>query len=222
MQRFCSEIKYSYPTEIGIYTQTDKGVHRVNPVSVLDEIGLGEIASSMQMNNISVCTELVDSETMRDSDYELVAGTSPEAYNQVVLIVNENNEVTDYTLYALGLRDTSVLKEDIQKMQQEIAEQGSVTGETAIEDEETTYTYDDLMNLDLRLVIPTDYYEKQEDGTYLNMQENEAYMEDLVADAEQLHVVGVVRTVNDNGSEYGKIGYTTALTEYVVSQSGSQ
>ena len=214
----CSEIKYSYPTEIGIYTQTDKGVHRVNPVSVLDEIGLGEIASSMQMNNISVCTELVDSETMRDSDYELVAGTWPEAYNQVVLIVNENNEVTDYTLYALGLRDTSVLKEDIQKMQQEIAEQGSVTGETAIEDEETTYTYDDLMNLDLRLVIPTDYYEKQEDGTYLNMQENEAYMEDLVADAEQLHVVGVVRTVNDNGSEYGKIGYTTALTEYVVSQ----
>lgn len=215
----CSEIKYSYPTEIGIYTTTDTGrVHRVNPVSVLEEIGMGDIASGMQMNNIGVCTELVDSESMRESDYELVAGDWPSAYNEVVLIVNENNEITDYTLYALGLRDTEALRDSILENQQKIMESGSAEGAVAIEDAESTYTYEDLMDLDLRLVLPTAYYEKQEDGTYLDMREDEDYMEQLVDQAETLQVVGVLQTVDDNGSEYGTIGYTTELTEYVVEQ----
>lgn len=215
----CSEIKYSYPTEIGIYTTTDTGrVHRVNPVSVLEEIGMGDIASGMQMNNIGVCTELVDSESMRESDYELVAGDWPSAYNEVVLIVNENNEITDYTLYALGLRDTEALRDSILENQQKIMESGSAEGAVAIEDVESTYTYEDLMDLDLRLVLPTAYYEKQEDGTYLDMREDEDYMEQLVDQAETLQVVGVLRTMDDNGSEYGTIGYTTELTEYVVEQ----
>ncbi len=215
----CSEIKYSYPTEIGIYTTTDTGrVHRVNPVSVLEEIGMGDIASGMQMNNIGVCTELVDSESMRESDYELVAGDWPSAYNEVVLIVNENNEITDYTLYALGLRDTEALRDSILENQQKIMESGSAEGAVAIEDVESTYTYEDLMDLDLRLVLPTAYYEKQEDGTYLDMREDEDYMEQLVDQAETLQVVGVLQTVDDNGSEYGTIGYTTELTEYVVEQ----
>ena len=215
----CSEIKYSYPTEIGIYTTTDTGrVHRVNPVSVLEEIGMGDIASGMQMNNIGVCTELVDSESMRESDYELVAGDWPSAYNEVVLIVNENNEITDYTLYALGLRDTEALRDSILENQQKIMESGSAEGAVAIEDAESTYTYEDLMDLDLRLVLPTAYYEKQEDGTYLDMREDEDYMEQLVDQAETLQVVGVLRTMDDNGSEYGTIGYTTELTEYVVEQ----
>lgn len=215
----CSEIKYSYPTEIGIYTTTDTGrVHRVNPVSVLEEIGMGDIASGMQMNNIGVCTELVDSESMRESDYELVAGDWPSAYNEVVLIVNENNEITDYTLYALGLRDTEALRDSILENQQKIMESGSAEGAVAIEDAESTYTYEDLMDLDLRLVLPTAYYEKQEDGTYLDMREDEDYMEQLVDQAETLQVVGILRTVDDNGSEYGTIGYTTELTEYVVEQ----
>ncbi len=213
----CSEIKYSYPTEVGIYTKDAGGrVIRVNPVSVLDEIGMGEIAGRMQMNNISVCKELPDSQRMRESDYELLAGAWPEAYNEVVLVVNENSEITDYTLLALGLRDTEALAEDIQSLMQEISEDGAVSGDVSISEEQNTYTYEQLMDLDLRLVLPTDYYAEQEDGTYQDRREDESYLEQLVDGAQALHVVGVVRA--NNQAEYGTIGYTTALTEYVVGQ----
>ncbi len=213
----CSEIKYTYPTEIGIYaTGEDGDLVQVNPVSVMDEIGMGEIAGTMQLNNISVCTELSDSQTTLDSDYALLAGTWPESYNEVVVVVNENSEITDYSLIALGLMDAEPLRDRIQSMMTELAENGAISNNS--EEEKRTYTYEDLMGLDLKLVLPTDYYEQQDDGTYADMRDDEDYVEALVGAAETLHVVGVVQTTNDGGSEYGGIGYTTALTEYVISQ----
>ena len=215
----CSDIQYTYPTEIGIYTTSASGqVLRVNPVSILDEIGMGTIAAQMQMNNISVCQELVDSQTMRERDYELITGAWPEAYNQVVLVVNENNEISDYTLYALGLKDPAQLREQLQAAMDSIGENGQLEEAVSLDTQETTYTYEDLMGLELRLVLPTDYYEKQSDGTYLDMREDDDFMEELVNQAEPLHVVGIVRTTDDGGSQYGSIGYSSALTEYVIAQ----
>ena len=215
----CSDIQYTYPTEVGIYTTSESGqVLRVNPVSILDEIGLGDVAGHMGMNNIPVCRELVDSQAMRDRDYELVSGAWPEAYNEVVLVVNENDEISDYTLYALGLKDPAALRDQLQSAMDSIAKTGQTEDDLDLDTQETTYTYEDLMGLDLRLVLPTDYYEKQPDGTYLDMREDTAYMAGLVGRGERLHVVGVVRTTDDKGSEYGALGYTSALTEYVIAQ----
>ena len=210
-----SEIRYSYPTEIGIYTKNVAGkLHRVNPISVLDEIGMGDIASQMGMNNIDVCTELSGNQTTLDSDYELLAGSMPKDKNEVVLIVDKNDEITDYTLYALGLLDTEDLKDAITDAQKTLADGGTLD-ETDIAQAETTYSYDELLGLDLRLVLPTDVYEKTENG-YVDRSEDEDYMENVYENAEKLKVVGIVRNTAENGNEYGTIGYASDLTAYVV------
>ena len=210
-----SEIRYSYPTQIGIYTKNTEGkLHRVNPISVLDEIGMGDIASQMGMNSIDVCTELSNNEATRQSDYELLTGTWPQDKNEVVLILNKNYEVTDYTLYALGLLDTQKLKDAITDAQKQLADGGTVE-ETDIAQTEKTYSYEDMLGLDLRLVLPTDPYEKTETG-YVDRSGDESYMETVYDNAQRLKVVGIVRNTADNGNEYGTIGYTSDLTAYVV------
>ena len=210
-----SEIRYSYPTEMDIYTKNVAGkIHRVNPISVLDEAGLGDIASQMGMNSINVCTELPSSDSTRNSDYELLTGTWPQDKNEVVLILNKNYEVTDYTLYALGLLDTQQLKDAITDAQKALADGGSVE-DTDIAQEETTYSYEDMLGLELKMVLPTDRYEKSGDG-YVDQSGNDSYMEQLYDNAQQLKVVGIVRNLSENTNEYGTIGYTSELTSYVV------
>ncbi len=210
-----SEIRYSYPTEVGIYTKDGEGnLHRVNPISVLDEIGMGDYATRLGMNSIDVCTELSDNQTTRDSDYELLSGAWPKDQNEAVLIVSRNYEVSDYTLYALGLMDTDKLKGAIQDAQQQLADGGTVD-ETDIAQDGTSYRYEDLMGLDLRLVLPTDVYEKSGDG-YVDQSGNDGYMETVYDNAQRLKIVGIVRNLAENGNEYGTIGYTSELTSYVV------
>ncbi len=211
-----SEIRYTYPTEIGIYTWDSEGAPlRVNPVSVLDEIGLGEIGDAMNMSSISVVKELPDSQATLNSDYELLSGSWPKNWDEVVMIVGEDYEITDYTLYALGLLDATELKDAIQDAQDHLAESGEAGSEIQIAQNETTYRYEDLMALDLKLVLPTDYY-AENNGLYEDMREDDDFMETLVSGAPSLHVVGIVRTPSDGGTEYGTIGYTSALTEYVI------
>ena len=210
-----SEIRYSYPTEVGIYTKDGRGnLHRVNPISVLDEIGMGDYAARLGMNSIDVCTELSDNQTTRDSDYELLTGAWPKDKNEAVLIVSRNYEVSDYTLYALGLMDTDKLKDAIQDAQQQLADGGTVD-ETDIAQDGTSYRYEDLMGLDLRLVLPTDVYEKSGDG-YVDQSGDDGYMETVYDNAQRLKIVGIVRNLAENGNEYGTIGYTSELTSYVV------
>ena len=210
-----SEIRYSYPTEVGIYTKDGRGnLHRVNPISVLDEIGMGDYATKLGMNSIDVCTELSDNQTTRDSDYELLTGAWPKDQNEAVLIVSRNYEVSDYTLYALGLMDTDKLKDAIQDAQQQLMDGGTVD-ETDIAQDGTSYRYEDLMGLELRLVLPTDVYEKSGDG-YVDQSGNDGYMETVYDNAQRLKIVGIVRNLAENGNEYGTIGYTSELTSYVV------
>lgn len=120
----------------------------------------------MRMNNISVCTELSDHKSTRESTYELLSGRWPESYNEVVLIVNENYAITDYTLYALGLLDSESLEDAMKEAQEDIAENGTLTKDVQIRQEDTVYSYEDMLDLDLRLSSPRINFAKQEDGTW--------------------------------------------------------
>jgi putative ABC transport system permease protein len=215
-----AEIQYGYDTQVGIYTEGVSGqVQQVNPTSLMEDIGLGSVAhANMMMSNMTVATELVSNQNMLERDYELLAGTWPQSYNEVVMIVTNNYEISDYTLYSLGLLDVAELKTALQEAQQDIAENGQTTSDISIDHSQTEYTYEDLMNLDLKLVLPTDYYVENQDGTYTDMREDDAFMENLVDSAEPLRVVGVIRTTSENSNDYGSIGYTADLTEYVIEQ----
>ena len=216
----CSEIHYSYSTQVGIYANTADGrIQRVHPAAVMEDLGFGDMAQGgMMMGAMDAAVELVDDQTMRDNDYDLVTGRWPEDYNEVVLITTHNNEISDYTLYSLGVLDITELQDALAAAQKDIMENGTTTKEISIDHESKSYSYEDLMALDLRLVLPTDYFQAQEDGTWTDLREDEAYMKDLTAQAEPLHIVGIVRAESENAASYGAVGYTTDLTRYVIGQ----
>ena len=227
INQYISEISYSYATEVGIYTMADAGhVQQVNPSSVLDDIGLtdmmmmagmGDIGSNQMMSmTLDICKEMLSDREMLESDYELLAGQWPEHYNEVVLVVTENYEVSDYTLYALGLLDTKELEDAMIEVQTELATNGDAEVNIKLDEARKEYSYEELMARELKLVLPTDYYQIDENGVYVDMREDEEYMEQLVSDAEQLKIVGVLRSTTQNSMDYGFIGYLPSLTEYVI------
>lgn len=219
-------ISYDYNLDINLYkTDTTDGVVRVNPSTVMDAIGLGEMmdarssSSTMSMfgsasnmsSQFNVWTEMLDNEELLHSQYDLLAGSWPQNYNEVVLIVGENNEISDYTLYALGLKDQNELAKQLEKMQKgEIIEKG----------EETSYTYDELLNLNYKVLLNSDYYAK-ENGIWVDKSEDEEYMKNKIANAEEIKVVGIIRQNEQTvaSSMSGGIGYTKNLKEYVINKS---
>ncbi len=219
-------IEYNYDLSLNLYKEdTSKGIVRVNPSTVMNAMGMGDMlearenssiasmmgSSSMMMSNTDVWTELLDNEELLHSQYDVVAGSWPKAYNEVVLIVNENNELMDYTLYSLGLKDQKELKEKWDAIEK---------GETVERSEQTSYTYEDILNLSFKLLLNSDYYQK-ENGLWLDKSDDESYMKEKIKNAENIKIVGIVKqndqTVATNTQDM--IGYTKELKEYVINQS---
>lgn len=125
---------------LGIYTNTADGrVQRVHPASVIEQLGLGDmINENMMMGATNAAVELVNDQTMRDNDYDLVTGRWPQNYNEVVLITTHNNEISDYTLYALGLLDITELENVMADAQKDMMENGALTQEINVDHEATS------------------------------------------------------------------------------------
>ena len=169
--------------------------------------------SSAMMGNNNVWEELIDNDELLKSQYNLLAGSWPTKYNEVVLIVGKNNEISDYTLYSLGLKEQNELKSKMKAIQ---------NGETVKPSEETVYSYDDLLNLSYKLVLNSDYYVKT-NNLWIDKSEDDFYMKQIIKDAEEIKVVGIIKQ-NDSStatSKSGQIGYTSDLTKYVINKTNS-
>ncbi len=206
-------IEYSYNLTLNLYKEdTSDGVVQVNPSTVLDSLGIGDMVTpnSVMVDRLDVWSELLDNEELLKTQYDLVAGNFPTDWNEVVLIVGENNEISDYTLYTLGLKDQSVLADEMKKLQ---------NGESIEKTETDSYNYDDLLGLSYKLILNSDYYEK-ENGVWIDKSDNQDYMKQKVNDAEQIKVVGIIKP-NDQAiavSNAGLIGYTKGLKEHVINK----
>ncbi len=212
---YTNSIQYEYNLNLNLYKEnTDDGIVKVNPSTVMEKLGKGRMAET-QSNGISfmntdVWTEMLDNEELLHSQYDLVAGAWPQNYNEVVLIVDENNRINDYVLYSLGIKDQDELEETMDKL---------TSGETVEEPENTTYTYDELLNLSFKLLLNSDYYQK-ENGLWINKEEDQEYMKQKIKDAESIKVVGIIKQ-NENSSATGMaggIGYLKDLKEYVINK----
>ena len=210
-----NSIEYGYDLNLNLYKEdTSNGIVKVNPSTVMEKLGMGGMAET-QSNGISfmntdVWTEMLDNEELLHTQYDLVAGVWPENYNEVVLLVDENNRINDYVLYSLGLKDQDELEETMEKL---------TSGETVEEPENTTYTYDELLNLSFKLLLNSDYYQK-ENGLWVNKENDDEFMKEKIADAESIKVVGIIKQ-NENSSASsmaGGIGYLKDLKEYVINQ----
>lgn len=216
-----SAIQYTYDMTMSIYKEdTTNGILQVNPSTVMSQmmamVGLttssdSGMSSITSMSGFNVWSEMLDNQTLLDSQYELLDPDTmhwPQAYNEIVIVVDQHNELSDISLYALGLRDSAELTKLMQALQR---------GET-YEVEDSSYTYDDLMSLSYSVVLPSQLYEKNADGTYTNKTRNEAYLKEQIADGIKLKVVGIVRAKDGavSTSISGTVGYTHALTEFVA------
>ena len=219
IDQYASDIQYGYDLDLQVFaSDTSDGVIQVNPSTVLDKMGMGSMAGMSDMmassmgstsgSRVNVFEELMDSQALRDTQYDLIAGKWPESADETVLIVDENNEVSDYTLYALGLKDQDELEGMFEKI-----EDGQ-----ELEQTQESYSYDDILNLTFRLVLNTDLYKKGDDGWWHSVMDDEQALKDKVDAGMELKVVGIIRVdpEQSNGTETGGIGYTHALTEQVI------
>ncbi len=219
---YINAIQYEYNLNLNIYKQNeDKTYQQVNPSKVFDELGFGEMmesrqsassmmSSSMAMTQTDVWTEMLDNQNLLQSQYDVLAGKWPTKYNEVVLIVDENNEISDYTLYSLGIKDIKELNESMEKIKnKEKVEAG----------ESESYSYDDLLNYKFKILLNTDYYKKS-GNAWQDMSNDDEYMKNVVDNAEEITIVGIIKpnkeTVSSSGA--GMIGYTKELKEYVINK----
>lgn len=219
---YINAIQYEYNLNLNIYKQNeDKTYQQVNPSVVFDELGFGEMmesrqnassmmSGSMTMTQTDVWEELLDNQNLIQSQYDVLAGNWPTKYNEVVLIVDENNEISDYTLYSLGIKNIKELNESMEKIK---------NGEKVEAGESESYSYEDLLNYKFKVLLNTDYYKKS-GNVWQDMSNDDEYMKDIVDNAEEITIVGIIKpneeTVSSSGA--GMIGYTKDLKEHVINK----
>ena len=145
------------------------------------------------------------------SQYDLIYGHWPENYDEVVLVVNKNNEVSDLVLYALGLKSNSALADDMQAfMDQE-----------NLNTELESWSYEDICSRIVRYIYPADQYSYDEDtGEYVDLADEELGLRTLYNNGMDVKISGIIRQDEDavSGMMSGSIGYTHALVEHVVNE----
>ena len=211
---YANAIQYSYNLDLNIYKERDDGYTMVNPDQIMNELGFGsmnEISSMFTSNSTyNAFSEMLDNKSLIEDQYDVLAGHLPENYNEVVLVVNKDNYISDYTLYSIGLLDSDELVANYNAM---------LNGEEVTELEELTYTYDELLQTKFKVLLNTDYYTK-EGNLWIDNSNNEEYINNLLNDALELEVVGIIKpkekTITTNN--YGGVWYTKELTEYVINE----
>ena len=209
IRNYMNAVQYSYNLDLNIYKADDDEAIQVNPSQIFSKLGM-ENMNNMMFAETDVWQELLDNNELLQSQYDVIAGKWPENYNEVVLIVDENNEIYDYTLYALGILDQDELEDKYQKI---------LNGEEIESEEIKTYTYDELLNTKFKLLLNTDYYEK--DGNiWIDNSEDEDYIKEKLEDAEEIKITGIIRPKeNTVATEISAtVGYTKELKEYVINE----
>ena len=211
MVSLCS---YKYSIQPLIYTKdvTEK-ITQLNPNKLFEQLSGGSEmnASSMGMSVMSVFNEMIDDGQMVESQYDVLAGKYPENANEVILILPDANSISDLLLYTLGLRDMSELESMLTKLME--------GKEVENKNEPLEFTYEQLMNIDLRLINPTDTYKyNSKYNIYESMTEDEAFMKNVYDNAYQLKIVGIVCPKSGSNATSLSMGisYTKELTEHII------
>lgn len=223
-----SDIKYGYSTPLNVYRLVDYGdgkgeqLVQVTPSTVLDAAGLSQLTEMSQMastmsasstNSLEVWDELIDNKELLNNQYDVIAGRMPEEWNEVVIIVNKNNEISDMALFSLGLKDQSTLD-------------GMVTdimGGKFDQDEAVSFTYEEILALEFYLFPNSAKYQK-DGNTWVDKSEDKEYITSLIKDdtdgEHKLSVVGIIRPNEEATatSASGTVGYLPSLMVHLINE----
>ncbi len=212
----CNDVQFNYTTKLNIYrVQDGENPIQVNPSTLLDNMNMESLSSLegfVDMNSyVNLWKQLVgDNETI-DNYYDVIYGRLPKDYNEVVLIVDGNNEVTELMAYALGLKDQSQFTANLMN---------ALSGGEKLESGDAErISYDDIINLRFKMLTNSDLMHKDEKtGLWSDMRNNAIYVNSRLEDAIDIKVVGIVRPGEDNVLSVGTgyIGYTGELMDYAL------
>lgn len=213
IKELANDVQYGYDVDLLIYkADTSEGIIRTNPSTVLDGMGM-DMDSGMVSFDTNVWSEMINNEELIESQYDIVEGHMPQAYNEVVLILNEDDTINDYTLYALGLLD----KTELDRMFAQI-QMGEIPQEN-LNDEVKSFSYEEILSQTYKLVVNTDLYKKNGNG-YMDMSADDEYMKGIIDEALDIKIVGILKPSEDanNSSISTPLAYTHELTEYLINR----
>ena len=224
------EIQYSYDSNLYIYGHSADGdIMQINPSTVMSAM-MGQsmadnvsqmtntyssLMGSSSMSSYDAFRELLSTDMLK-TEYEVLAGRLPEAYNEVVVLVTDRNELSDVTLYTLGLRDQG----ELEGMMSSVMAGESFDLDTG----DLSFSYDDLMGMEFSMLTAPEFYQKNDDGTWTDMRSDSELMEQAAENGLKLKVVGILKPDADSlisSTISGGIGYTHALTEYMIDKTNS-
>ena len=231
IQDLVTDIKYDYSPNWNIYLQLEDGSYR-NSSQGLEEMysSMGVTGTSQDMmlgmstmmgssmGSVTGWTELVGDLGHLKSEYELVDGKYPEKSNEIVLIVDENNQISDYTLYVLGIRDFTEIQEYM-----EAAIKAQLSGNKIdIDIPATDYTYEEIYDFDFKVLLNSDHYALEGDKI-VKLTDNDKGFKERLDSAMELKIVGIVRPTDDsmNMANIGTIGYLSSLKDEVIEKSNN-
>ena len=219
---YSSSVQYTYGGKLNIFSaDMTNGINQVYPSPVISmmesmvggvDLGGMQIDTSMMSSMTKMMNswmELIDNKSLLEEQYEIVSGKWPEAYNEVVLIVDKNNEISDIAIQGLGLMTQQDMMQGLMAMQN-----GEEYKPVSHEIE-----YSDVLDLTFRVVLEPDYFSyNEETKTWDDMRGDEQYVAKLIENGEEIKVVGIIRPSEESVmvATTGAVGYTSALTEHII------
>lgn len=215
IREYAKAVEYSYDITPIIYSSDTENIRKVNPDTTFSSLGMGAGASSNSMMSNMMSTnvffEMPKDSNLYESQYDIKAGKWPTNYNECVLVLTSQGNISDFLLYTLGLRDYKEL--------QNIVTQFSNGEDVDTPDNLGSYTYDDILGKKFKLINASDCYEY--DGEYKvwrDKSENKEYMKNVVVNGEDLKIVGIVKPKEGATSTMLSSGiyYPNTLTNYII------
>ena len=211
---YASAVSYGYDVPLHLYsvTETDgDGLPRqINPSSLFSGMrrGSSQGGGGMGFYSVDVWEEMIDNPALMAEQYELVAGEWPDEWNELVLVADEQNRINDLYLYSVGIKP----KEEFDGILEAV-----VKGEE-IEIPAQTWEPDELLGLEFALILPCDLYQKDGDGTWQYMGENESFMKLALGKSERLTIAGIIRPDPEAvaTSLNGAVGYLPSLSRHIM------
>ena len=200
---YTTAIGYEYNLALQLFkSDTSAGIIQVNPNTVLESIGMPSYTGNTNFVMNDVFIEMFENKEMNDKMYQVINGRMPEDYNEVVLLVDDNNRISDYVLYALGLKDQKELEEFYKK----------IMNGKEIKTKQVSFDYDEIIGLTYKVLLNTDYYEK-ENCFWVDKREDEEYLKEKLIDSDELKIVGIVKPSEEWSGTISSMGGVLYLDE---------
>ncbi len=216
IKKYINDIQYGYGLTVNIYNEnSEHGIVQVNPTEIVEKIGMSDMKDMRSKMNVSdtfgsfdIWTELLNNQDTLKKQYDLVKGAWPKKYDEVVLILDESGNISDYSLYALGVMNPDELADKFNDL---------LDGKKVDKVKTKNYSYDELIDMKFKLILPTDYYEK-ENNMWVDKSDDEEYLKKIIKDGEEIKVVGIIKPNEESviSNPYGGVGYTSDLQKHIM------